>query len=153
MSARVRSAAAAFVREWSLHDGGLPVDLSVLHDHFAPVYLDLSSEGVLGTGVFLPGGNGDVTVGRIMIDEALSGFDRRLVYAHELGHFVAGHMASSVTSSLNSWQHDREERQAWIAAAVMLVPVEAFGWDETIDGIAESCGVPPELIALSRDGM
>lgn len=153
MSARVRRAAQAFAREWRLHEDGAPVELSRLHERFTPVYVDLSTEGIVGAGMFVEDDQSGIALGRILIASSLSDAGRRLVYAHELGHFAAGHMASPVTSSLNSWQHDRDEREAWLAAAVLLIPTSAVRWGENVDEIAARCRVPVALAQMFHQAM
>lgn len=148
MSKWILDAARDFVREWDLHQSGTPVDLSVLEDSFAPAYVDLTEQGILGYGLFLDDDASDAPMGTIFIEQELPRDDRRLVYAHELGHMVAGHSGTPVTSKLNSFQHDRNEREAWLAAAVLLIPPDVVSWDETIDSVAAACRVPEELVAM-----
>lgn len=152
MARRIVSAAKRFATEWSLHDDRLPVELSTLHDAFEPVYEDLTELEVLGYGAFVDCGDSGA-VGRVLIEQSLSEDDRRLVYAHEIGHFICGHLASPVTSEVNGWQHDRDEREAWLAAAVLLIPSSAVGWGENVDEVAAHCRVPAELVQMYHDAM
>lgn len=142
MSSLVTRMAREFVDEWSLHEGGVPVDLGPLEDHFVPHYSDLSEQGVVGYGLFVD------ELGSIFIDEQLSDYERRLVYAHELGHYIAGHSASPVTSQLDDVQHSRDEREAWLVAAVLLIPPEAVEWDTSASDVAGSCRVPEWLVEM-----
>lgn len=149
MSRRILNLAEVFVATHGLGHSRVPVDLSLIYDRFVPVYEDLSHFGILGHGMFPP--SGDVTVyqpARIVIDASLSAAHRRLVYVHEIGHFIAGHTSTPATVALNSWLDDRHEREAWLAGVALLMPVSAIHEDEVLPAFAARAGVPLRLARL-----
>lgn len=63
---------------------------------------------------------------QIWMRRELSGQSRRLLYVHERMHDVLGHDASIPLYEVNPWFYDRDEREAWEAAAMVFVPRETF---------------------------
>lgn len=91
---------------------------------------------------------------RVMqINARVSDTYQRLAIAHEMGHVLNGdasaiHFCSPTGGSFAGWLRNRQERQASIAAARILIPDWALGDAETIQEIASLCEVPDELVKL-----
>lgn len=142
---RIVDLARRFASERGLHNGDVPVELAILHDEFQVIYADLSQERVLGYAMFPPSGVvSRAFPARVYIDEGLDRRDRGYVFAHELGHYIAGHLMSARTTELCPDTGDAQEREAWTAAAAVLIPPYAIQYlDEgTIDELASICQVP-----------
>jgi Zn-dependent peptidase ImmA (M78 family) len=87
-------------------------------------------------------------VQRIWLKATLSPAYKRAVIAHELGHWLCGHFDSGVglecctqPVGFAGWLIDRQERQAWHAAAKILIP----WW------VVNECDGDPEQIAAMAD--
>src|SRR5688500_9073869 len=94
--------AQRLIRERALHNTSLPVDLSMLYDEFQPVYDDLIPMHMLGHGMFPPSGKASPAFpARIIIDAGLEEDDRRLVYAHEIGHYTCGQIHIAKTTNIS----------------------------------------------------
>lgn len=116
---------------------------------FVPTLTDLRATG--SPAFALAPATGRVSDDRpalVYLDRSLSSLERRWSYAHEIGHVLCGHASSVPTLRVSEELHDRNEREAWEAAAVLLVPIEAFVEGQTVDGMAALCEVPPWLVQL-----
>ncbi len=143
----------ALIDRYDLH--GTPdnpvdlVNLSRLENEFPLVVEDLSAMEVAGY-VIPP--HGDISPNNtspIFVHRTLGPIARRLTYAHEIGHALHGHAGALSLASMDEWFMDRVERDAWIVAAQLLVPVDTMARYETIDAIAAVCMVPRKLVELA----
>lgn len=148
MNEGTRGRLRGLIARHRLHDGGAPVDFAPLAERFVVIDADFGESGVAAVGVppLLPGDPSSANPAGILIDARIAGRLRRIAYAHEVGHIVCGHVGSLAAREINASWHDKQEAQAWEAAAMLLVPVEAFAWDATVDEIAAACDVPAGLV-------
>jgi hypothetical protein len=65
-----------------------------------------------------------------------AGDERRLAYAHEVGHLLLGHVGSLALKEFSAAWHEKQEAQAWAAAAMLLIPTELCLGGETVEEIA-----------------
>lgn len=76
---------------------------------------------------------------------------QRQAIAHELGHVLAGH-TSPLHLCTNTFVHHlahRQEREADLVAARLLIPPWALDHYTTIAELAAACDIPYELAALA----
>lgn len=82
----------------------------------------------------------DSAAGRIWFDVGLTPCERRVVIAHELGHYYYG----------DECQNDRTDWRADYYAAALLVDPHEYARleriDSDVDALADAFGVTPELI-------
>lgn len=79
---------------------------------------------------------------RVVIDHAVSDHYLPTVYAHEIGHAICQHDGVSLLSPSN----DRKEREAWMVAAMLLIPNQVVITLRDQEAIAAECGVPVWLV-------
>jgi hypothetical protein len=94
----------------------------------------------------------DGTTRLMVLNEAVSLEWQRFAIAHELAHYVLGHAGGVFTcleSELVRAERTREEIEANIGAAYLLIPDRALGLAEVAD-VAGLCGVPFDLVELRR---
>ncbi len=141
----------SLIREYRLHENGVPVDLSPLSNLFVPV-----TAMEIGTPDFvvMPQGSGDLSMSRpahiVLADD--HELPWRVRYAHEIAHALCRHTGSLRMIQVDGWFHDRQEREAWQLAAHLLIPSRVIyegGWSEwTMSDIAAACGVPEWLVEM-----
>jgi Zn-dependent peptidase ImmA (M78 family) len=124
------------------------VNLSRLEDAFPLLIEDLSGMDVAGYVIPPDGDISPDNTAPVYIHKRLGPIDRRLAYAHEVGHALHGHAGALTLRQLDEWFLDRAELEAWRVAAQLLIPVEAIVQFETVDRIARACLAPPELVKL-----
>lgn len=148
MNEATRQRIRGVIARHRLHDGGAPVDLSPLTESFAVFDTDFGESGVAAVGVppLAPGEPSPENPAGILIDARLSPAMRRLAYAHEIGHVACGHVGTLAAREINASWHDKQEEQAWEAAAKLLVPLSHFDQGETLEEIAAACRVPVGLV-------
>ncbi len=138
------------IDRFDLHVGGAPVSLKALELVYIPVYMDLSECG-LPAMVWLPSDRPEATMEHpihILLETDLDSPERRLAYAHEIGHVVCGHPGSLRARQVDNWFGDRHEREAWEFAAKLLVPDSVRWLMETEQALASTCEVPEWLVGL-----
>jgi hypothetical protein len=130
-----------------LHVGGVPVSLDGLEDEYLVMEAELAGSGIaafalppIGGGIPCPAHPAGVG-----IDRAIAGDERRIVYAHEVGHLLLGHVGSLALKEFSAAWHEKQEAQAWAAAAMLLIPTELCLGGETVEEIAARCRVPAGL--------
>ncbi len=154
MRRRIAEAVDDLIDRHRLHDGGAPVDLSPLEGEFVPVVRELAGSGVRAFAVPPKGGAAtERSPVHVVLDSGRHRLDRNVLYAHEVGHIVCGHLGSLRTLDAGDWWHDRDEREAWEVAAALLIPHEAFGWAETARDVARECRVPAWLVEMYPHGV
>lgn len=149
---RTIAAALALADTFGLHRDTPLVDLSVLHDTFIPRYGPLRPHA-LGYSFFPK--SGIVTSAdpaEIHLDDGLSLFDARLIYAHEIGEHLAGNLSGTFLIPQLDWLYRRGERRAWLGAAGLLIPIALQRQFLTPD-IAAVAMVPVWLAQMHRDAL
>lgn len=78
---------------------------------------------------------------------------QRMAIAHEMGHLLNGdegdvHLCAMTGAGFTDWLRGRQERQATLAAARLLVPDWVLNDGGTLGEIAVRCRVPVELVQL-----
>lgn len=151
MTTTIDQLAAELIARFHLHDNGAPVDLSPLEDLYRIRCLDLTGTGLRG--FIRPSNRKRPTIAKpitIVLDRYLSPFERRLVYAHEVGHAVLGHEGTLRVESVSHYFDERQERDAWRFASLILIPepVELIDW--SVPAIAANCRVTPDMVAMWR---
>jgi len=143
MRRRIADHVDELIARHRLHDGELPVDLSPLETEFVPLDQELAGAGARAYAV--PPRGGEVT-GRspayVVVDARRVRHERRVLYAHEVGHLLCGHPGSLRSLGVADWFHDRDEREAWEVAAALLIPRDAWVGGATPADVAASCHVP-----------
>lgn len=150
-----RERVSALIEDSQIHAAGAPVDVVPLHRWFVPVVRHFADRRVRG-GLVWPV-DGDISErnpARVLLSDRLSDSNRRLYYAHEIGHAFCCHQGTYTVLSLDNALNDRQERQAWEIAAELLIPTEMV-FESIFDGrsseeIAAICEVPPRLVELYR---
>lgn len=89
----------------------------------------------------------------IVVNGSLSRPWLRATVAHELGHWIAGHLheGGRVFSYVGAPPDDPEEREATAVAALLLVPPRAVRRHADPAALAQACGVPRELVDVRLD--
>lgn len=88
----------------------------------------------------------------IHLDDGLSLFDARLIYAHEIGEHLAGNLSGTFLIPQLDWLYRRGERRAWLGAAGLLIPIALQRQFLTPD-IAAVAMVPVWLAQMHRDAL
>ena len=155
MREEVRQTLWELIYDYGLHAQRLPIELSPLQELFVPVNADTADTGVLAFAVS-PRGDALPTKrdpAHVVIDRNLPEPERRLCFAHEVGHVIGNHIGSLRSLQVNEWFHDKNEREAWEVAAELLVPLEVFMVEgRTTEEIAALCEVPLWLVELHKLG-
>lgn len=144
----VAEAVGDLIDRFGLHDEGVPVDLSPLKEEFVPLVEPIAEMGVRAFAV--PPKGGVVSLDSpacVVLDEEQPEALRRLYYAHEIGHVLCEHEGSLRTLAVNDWFHDRQEREAWEVASVLLIPTAQMV-GRTAAEVARACGVPTWLAEM-----
>lgn len=146
MTPEIRQRTLDLIAAYSLHST-VPVKLWAIEDLFLIRYMDMSSTESLGSIISPPNGwpVSPDNRARILIDHGLSPDEARIVIAHEIGHAMAHHTGAA--SSIALGMGDRHERQAWEAAALILIPPTVALEERETKRIASVCGVPEWLVA------
>lgn len=71
---------------------------------------------------------------------------QRFVMAHELGHVIAEHPGSFYLFSADNWMHHKQEREASIIAAHLLIPEWALSEYGAERDLTAACDVPGEAL-------
>jgi Zn-dependent peptidase ImmA (M78 family) len=88
---------------------------------------------------------------KIMVINADTGRQwQRVTMAHELGHYLAGHLYLPSTRLNAAWlpPDDELEREANTVAARLLIPQWLIDDGLSVDELAERCDVPTSLVRL-----
>ena len=152
MRADVSEAAWDLIENHSLHASDGWVSLEPLEPLFVPVLRDLEPIGVPAFAVPAIGATAMKTPAHVVLDAHSPRMIRRLLYAHEIGHILCGHAGSLVHLELGDWWHDRDEREAWEVASVLLIPHHIFMEGLSTDEVACACGVPRWLVKMYPHG-
>lgn len=77
---------------------------------------------------------------------------QRYVMAHEIGHYLAGHLNDGITRTMTALLsgYSAEESIADAIASLLLIPAYALDDHETTSAVARACEVPPRLVRLRR---
>lgn len=140
------------VRDFDLHCNG-PHDwvrLDPLEDWFPIVRRPLKEHGIMGYVVPPSGQISASNPAPIALADHLPRHVARWVYAHEIGHALYGHEGAVSGVDPSEWQLDRDEWQAWKAAAQLLIPFEAVCYWQEKQRIASAMQVPVWLVELVR---
>lgn len=132
------------------------IDRHRLHES-APVMIRqvANDEGWLVTFRPLDSLNGFAVVsGRqraMVINSALPWAYQRMAIAHEMAHVLCNHGGDIYASRIHEgtfadWLWDKCEREATIAAARILIPLDRLAVGADAEEVAASCGVPVELV-------
>lgn len=136
------------IARYRLHDHGTPVDLSPLQECCPITWTDLTATGLVGF-CMADRPATDKHPAKIVLCESIDRRWRPIVYAHEAAHGLFGHRGSLAAASVDQWFHGRQERDAWAAAAQLLIPpavtIELI--EITPESLAEICGLPYEFAA------
>lgn len=146
---RVEEAAHEVIDWLGLHDNGAPVDLTPLEDYFRIRLIDLSGTGSHGFLKYPKRGSIQPNnPAKVFLNKHNSAFDRRILFAHEVGHGVLGHEGTLRCESVDDWFTRRQEREAWRFAATLLIPRPHHleDWNEGV--IAAQCQVWPWLVSI-----
>lgn len=84
----------------------------------------------------------------IFLRRDLAEVDMRLAYTHEVMHAVLGHRGSISMRRIEPWFHDRDEREAWEATAIALIPEWSYRESLNVRWLARASKVPEWLIAF-----
>lgn len=81
---------------------------------------------------------------------------QRMAIAHEMAHVLNGDIESiqlcaASVPAFRGWLNRRQERQASLTAARILIPDWVLAEIQTVDEIATACEVPRELVELLID--
>lgn len=141
---------AAAIARYRLHDHGVPVDLSPLQECCPVTWTDLTATGLVGFCMASRPATPDHPA-QIVLCESIDPDVRTIVYAHEAAHGLFGHRGSLAAARVDRWFHDRQERDAWAAAAQLLIPptVTLELIELTPESLAEICGVPHAFAAAA----
>ncbi len=143
MDGATRETIDFLIRRYELHDR-LPVDLGGLLDRFTVRRYPFTA-WTLGFAVVRPR---EIHIG---INGHLPGPWQRLAEAHEIGHIIAYHPHRLYTCKAYQWDQDEHEREAQMAAALLLVPLraaQAYQVDFTPAQLADMLQVPVSLVDL-----
>lgn len=146
---RIVDLANEFVTMHDLHDSIDWVDLSVLESRYVPDYVAIEDRTIIGYSLYPP--ERPITPhnpAKVFIDHELQPDESRLVYAHEIGHEIAGHQEAFTTTELGGSLHNLYEREAWLAAAVMLIPGHIINTVQSDEEVIQNTGVPLWLIEM-----
>ena len=143
--AHARGTLLDLIRRHRLHDGGVPVMVrQVANDEgwqvaFRPL------ESLHGFAVV----KGATKV--MVINSQLPTEYQRMAVAHEMAHDILGHAGPLFTAQIHrgdfhDWMWDRCEREATVAAARILIPLDRLAVGADAEEVAASCGVPVELV-------
>ncbi|MGI8406020.1 MAG: ImmA/IrrE family metallo-endopeptidase [Thermomicrobiales bacterium] len=137
------------IDDYQLHTW-MKVTLAPLEAIFPIRYTDLARFQIAGS--CMPPVSRSITPAtpaRVVLDTGLDDYRERLVYAHEIGHGLAGHAGYLEIASLDRWFADKAEREAWEVAAVLLVPQGAITRYRDRYVIALMCDVPEFVVSLA----
>jgi len=70
--------------------------------------------------------NGPVPPVSIYVRDGLTYEERRMAIAHEVGHAILDHLGSHALYKIAPYFHTKDEREAWQAAAILLIPEHAI---------------------------
>lgn len=150
----VKDQARILIDQYNLHfRRGRPleyVSLEPLEPLFPLVVRDLSDWGMDGC-VIPP--SGEITPSNpavINVHKGLSKQRQRIIHAHEIGHALNDHAGAFKweEAKMDLWFADREEREAWEVAAMLLVPIDTVVTYQDASRIATICDVPEWLVGL-----
>lgn len=137
------------IDDYRLHQWML-VKLAPLEALFPVRHADLDVFRIAGSCIPPPDGLiSPATPARVVLDCGLDDYSARIVYAHEIGHALAGHAGELMTIALDAWFGDKAEREAWEVAALLLVPYDAISRYQDLYVIALMCEVPEHLVSLA----
>lgn len=137
------------IARYNLH-ATVPVCLDPLEDLFLVRFTDMSKLETSGA-ILTPANGWPVSPSnraRILIDYNLGRYDARLVLAHEIGHGLCHHVGHFSSEMLGL--EDKHEREAWVAAAQLLIPERVVMEEREAQQIAATCEVPVWLVELWR---
>lgn len=136
------------IDQYELHQQHM-VNLEPLEALFPRMERDLTDIGI--DGFVIPPGVpiSDDNPAVVTVNKRLTRNERRLVYAHEIGHALHGHAGAFRMDDIDAWFVDREEREAWTIAARLLVPMAAVTELGESRRIASACCVPEWLVGLA----
>lgn len=137
------------IEEYDLHLAGAPVDLSPLEAICPVATEDLSRLGIAGFCYARTPATRE-TPATVVLCRSLTDSHRRIAYAHEVAHGLVAHSGAISLSDLDPWFHSQQEREAWLAAAMLLIPpLDRVQTAElTMEGLARACDVPVWLVEL-----
>ena len=131
------------IHRYRLHQR-MPVDISPLLERFE-----------IGRHNFTPMTMGFVLVRpkqiHIGINKNLDLGWQRLAQAHEAAHIIANQPHPLFVCKTNDWSRDRDEREAQLLAACLLVPLRVVAENYRVGAapeLAKALKVPPDLVDL-----
>ncbi|MGB3331145.1 MAG: ImmA/IrrE family metallo-endopeptidase [Thermomicrobiales bacterium] len=120
---------------------------ALFHVRYEPILRDWRTDGIAIAPRDMPVSAGNPA--SIVLDLGLNDHRERLIYAHEIGHALYGHMGPVAYRGMDPWFRRKAERQAWEAAAALLIPWHAMHGD--VQRISQVCHVPRILVQLLLD--
>lgn len=131
------------VDHYGLHDCGVPVDLSPLEEICPITYELIRPVGLLGFTFSSKPASVEYPAD-VVLCKSLPRNLRRIAYAHEAAHAILGFSGAMSLSDMDPWYADKQERDAWRGAAILLIPwtVQDEIEELTLDAIAHACDVP-----------
>lgn len=151
MKPHVIDAVRKLVERYALHaDPSGPVPIFNLEPMFPAVRRDFGPMGVAGM-VILPETLPvtESNFAQVVLNKHLGPDGARLVYAHEVGHAIAGHVGELMCSNMDNWFTNRAEHQAWEIAARLLIPEPAWVDRRDIQRMSAVFRVPPSIVKLA----
>lgn len=149
LSRRGERAVSELVARYDLHtEMALPIPIrQVTRDEGWIVRFSEQMAQLYGIAIIID----DVQV--MQINARITSSYQRMAMAHEIGHVLNGdegqiHLCAATGRGFRDWLWSRQERQASLAAARILIPHWVRAEIETIDEIAVVCEVPRELVEL-----
>lgn len=131
------------IDRYGLHDYGAPVDLSPLEEICPVTYELIRPVGLLGfTFSSIPASRENPA--DVVLCKSLPTELRRIAFAHEAAHAIMGYSGAMSLSDMDPWYANKQEREAWRGAAILLIPwsIQDDMKEITIDEIARQCRVP-----------
>ncbi|MDQ6693790.1 MAG: ImmA/IrrE family metallo-endopeptidase [Chloroflexota bacterium] len=122
----------------------MPVDIGPLLERFSVSKLNFTPT-TLGMALVRPK---QMYIG---INKNLEPTWQRMALAHEAGHIIANQPHSLFVCKTSDWAKERDEREAQIIAACLLVPLKVIKDDyqvTTAPQLAKLLRVPPDLVDL-----
>lgn len=140
----------SLIDTYGLHNT-IPVKLAPLEDLFPVRYEPIRR--ILGVdGMVISPPDPYVTPrnrARVVLDNGLNDHKERLIYAHEIGHAISGHVGGFASLDMDPWFRAKHEREAWEAGAALLIPLHAMHGD--VWRISQVCHVPRFMVQLLAD--
>lgn len=84
----------------------------------------------------------------VFLSDHLADAAARVIYAHEIAHVLYRHQGTVTLRDLDDWFNDRQEDQAWMGAAYLLIPPLLLLTGMGAEAIAAVTHTPPWLPAM-----